>query len=297
MPIQLGIPRALAFYEQGPFWLRYLQHLKVPFLLSEPTTAAMLNEGHRLAPTACLAQQLYVGHLTALPPVTTHVCLPVPQTCQAVQSPCPQAAGWQHFIHQVLPDAKDSFLPPPSTAGSWLEQYRNLAVQAHALECSPLNVFWAYHRAQRVNRADCSQLPYPGSIALLAHNYLLHDPLILEPLLQTLQLFARPVITSADLSPRLLLQQKLQLNDLPDSGLPDALAGAARFFSYQSRISGIVLLTNEACPFDSQRQHYLEQHIFRPSTKPYLCLSLGSPFCPQTLVRQLTFFLHTLSSL
>ena len=62
--MQIGIPRALSYYNFFPFWYGFFSDLGIEIVLSDPTTKKTMNLGSSLVvPETCLPVKVYVGHI------------------------------------------------------------------------------------------------------------------------------------------------------------------------------------------------------------------------------------------
>ena len=65
--MRLGIPRSLFFFYYNPFWTTLWRELEVDYLISPPTTPAILQQGLELAlDEFCLPVKVHYGHLAYL---------------------------------------------------------------------------------------------------------------------------------------------------------------------------------------------------------------------------------------
>lgn len=64
---QIGIPRALSYYNYFPYFYGFFNHLGFEIVLSSPTTKKTLSDGSSLVVTeTCLPIKVYVGHVIDL---------------------------------------------------------------------------------------------------------------------------------------------------------------------------------------------------------------------------------------
>lgn len=64
---QIGIPRALSYYNYFPYYYGFFSHLGIDIVLSSPTTKKNLSDGSALVVTeTCLPIKVYVGHIVEL---------------------------------------------------------------------------------------------------------------------------------------------------------------------------------------------------------------------------------------
>ncbi len=65
--MQIGIPRALSYYNYFPFWYGFFSDLGIEIILSDITTKQTMSAGSALVvPETCLPIKVYVGHILNL---------------------------------------------------------------------------------------------------------------------------------------------------------------------------------------------------------------------------------------
>ena len=65
--MQIGIPRALSYYNFYPFWYGFFSNLGIEIILSDPTTKQTMSTGSSfVVPETCLPIKVYVGHIINL---------------------------------------------------------------------------------------------------------------------------------------------------------------------------------------------------------------------------------------
>ena len=65
--MQVGIPRALSYYDFFPFWYGFFSDLGIEIVLSDATTKKTMTSGSSLVvPETCLPVKVYAGHILNL---------------------------------------------------------------------------------------------------------------------------------------------------------------------------------------------------------------------------------------
>ena len=65
--MQIGIPRALSYYDFFPFWYGFFTSLGIKIVLSDLTTKQTMSDGSALVVTeTCLPVKIYLGHILNL---------------------------------------------------------------------------------------------------------------------------------------------------------------------------------------------------------------------------------------
>ncbi len=99
----VGIPRALLFYKYHHLWETFLYSLEVNYIISPPTTKAILAKGINIAvDETCLPSKIYLGHVDWLI-----------GCCDSILVPRIAEFGKQNTVctkHQAMPDVlKNTF--------------------------------------------------------------------------------------------------------------------------------------------------------------------------------------------
>ncbi len=63
----VGIPRGLFYYYYGELWLKFLDILHIPYIVSEETNQYIIDLGrHYATDEMCLSMKIYLGHIASL---------------------------------------------------------------------------------------------------------------------------------------------------------------------------------------------------------------------------------------
>ncbi len=115
----VGIPRALLFHEQLPFWTAFLGELGVPYVLSAPTTRETLERGAALARRGtCLPLTCAYGHVAALMAAgVRRILLPSVSSlhdrtvAERLDHVCPAVQGWPYTTRALVTDTVELLIP------------------------------------------------------------------------------------------------------------------------------------------------------------------------------------------
>ena len=190
----VGIPRALLFLEQLPFWTTFLNHLGVPYVLSPPTTRPTLERGMVLARhDVCLPLTVAYGHVDAL--VTAglrRILLPSVASlehgtvAERLDHVCPAVQGWPYTTRALLPKGVEYLIPRLRLSLPRLAEHDMLAF-SRTLGRSPRQTRAAFaaareaqdaFRHEMLRRGDevlARRAPRPTAV-ILARPYTVCDP-------------------------------------------------------------------------------------------------------------------------
>ena len=115
----IGLPRALLFHEQLPFWAAFLDRLRVPYALSPDTTTAMVEQGAAIAHRGtCLPLMIAYGHVTALAASgVRRILLPSVASlsdgtaAERLDHACPAVQGWPYTARALLDQDVELLIP------------------------------------------------------------------------------------------------------------------------------------------------------------------------------------------
>ena len=109
-PDAIGIPRALLFHDQLPFWSAFLASLDIPYKLSEPTGPTTLERGGAIVRRGtCLPLRIAYGHTAELMESGCHHVL-VPSVAsrragtaeERLSHACPAVQGWPYTTRALF---------------------------------------------------------------------------------------------------------------------------------------------------------------------------------------------------
>jgi predicted CoA-substrate-specific enzyme activase len=115
----IGLPRALLFHEQLPFWAAFLDALGVPYALSPETTTGMVEHGAAIAHRGtCLPLTIAYGHVTALAAAGSgRILLPSVASlsdgtvAERLDHACPAVQGWPYTARALLDTGAELLIP------------------------------------------------------------------------------------------------------------------------------------------------------------------------------------------
>ncbi|MCQ2790382.1 MAG: acyl-CoA dehydratase activase-related protein, partial [bacterium] len=102
--MKIGIPRAMSFYENYPFFFGFFTDLGIEIVLSDKTTKKTLSEGAGLVVTeTCLPIKIYVGHvLNLIEKGVDKIFVPSLQSIDTKIYNCSKIRGLPDLIRNVV---------------------------------------------------------------------------------------------------------------------------------------------------------------------------------------------------
>ncbi|KKL82576.1 hypothetical protein LCGC14_1983360, partial [marine sediment metagenome] len=105
MTITIGIPRALIYYKEAPFWQAFFEKLGAKVLISEPTNSKILEKGLGAASSeVCLPVKAFFGHSLHLRNRCDFVFIPRIVSVEKDSYTCPKLLGLPDML-KAIPDA------------------------------------------------------------------------------------------------------------------------------------------------------------------------------------------------
>ncbi len=308
MKLKVGIPRALFFYNFYPLWKTFFAELGAEVVVSPPTNKRILDAGVRLAPSeVCLPVKTYLGHVYALKDKVDLLFVPRLVSLERDAYTCPKFMGLPDMVKHALPELPPLLSPlidvrnKPITAitsvlaSGWKFSHDVLAIwRAHKRAVIVQEVFDAtvlrgvpfdevlrlaldLAPAEFLVRAKRLEPPKSDSgiaIAVLGHEYNLHDPLISQHMIKKLQRMGVRVYTQQMLSAAQLREKLSRLRKGLFWTFEREILGAAFHFLESPEISGIVNVASFECGPDSMLEQLVQHEQAKVQGPPILKLTL-----------------------
>jgi len=277
MEVNIGIPRALLYHEFGELWTNFFTNAGIPFTVSDSTNLTILNHGTELAiDESCLPLKIYLGHVQSLLERCTHIFIPRVVGYHDNFFLCAKFAGLPDIVRNTFQIPGDRIIVPNIENKSTIGQIQALNETCKPLHLSKIAAYRAYHQAQQCwhNLQPSASQPSNCKVAMIGHSYLLKDNFFCRDIFSALTKRNTTIVTPEQIPSKLLYKEAKAFQPDIYWQLSAKIAGAVRFFSRQSDISGIIMLSSFGCGPDSLINEYLEHHILSGCGKPYLIVNI-----------------------
>ena len=299
--MEIGIPRALSFYNFYPFWYGFFTDLGIKIVLSDKTTKRTMTEGSALVVSeTCLPIKVYVGHvLNLLEKGVDKIFAPSIQSIAPKIYNCSKIRGLPDLIRNVV---KKDFTIIDATLDKseknqglyefLLEAVKPFGItdikrikQASKNGWKVLNNFQVMTRAGIPYKTALKYAiqdkviitnqtkSYPINVAIIAHGYNLYDERVSMKIFEKLENLDVKAYTSEQLS---IEQMQEGISSL-DSTLYWAneyeITGAASHFIQENKIDGIIAINAFGCGPDSLMLEKISR-FSKLKNKPFLNLSI-----------------------
>jgi len=315
---QVGVPRALYYYQYFPMLKAFFEHFGVEVVLSAPTTKAPLLAGcSRVVPDTCLPVKVFVGHCLSLVGKCEYIFIPSIRCIRPKVYYCSKFLGLPDLVRAVIPECPtilnihvdiDKGLKNVRKSIYRLRRYFN--DEQRALEEACLNALQALSDyrmlmltekltpPQALERlAEVPQAPlktsYPSGkklrISIIGHPYILYDDFINHHLVEYLYRSGCEVLV-----PEMLAHEEVEQAVVNTMGriywaYEDVLVGAAEVYLIDD-IDGVVALTVFGCGPDSLMVDIVRRRV-QAKNIPFINIMLDEHIAEAGLITRLEAFL------
>ena len=283
----IGIPRAMSYYVNYPFYYGYFRELGLEIILSDKTTSKIINKGvEKVVSDTCLPIKVFVGHvLNLLEKGCDTIFVPSLQSSAYKINNCSKIRGLPEIIRNVI-DKPFKMIEPTIDKTEGISFKDFCYYIAHEFEIFDESIIndaiekgWKvydnflkmtnsgvdYDTALRMaieNRIIPVQMEVvkPISVVIMAHGYNLFDERISMHLIKKLNKMGVRGYTSlnvpktdAEKSIRALGEIQYWANELD-------LTGTAAFYMLNNKVDGIIALSAFGCGPDSLMVDEIQYH-------------------------------------
>lgn len=276
----IGIPRAMSFYNNYPFYYGFFNDLGIKIVLSDVTTKQTMSDGAALVVTeTCLPVKVYVGHvLNLIKKGVKNIFVPSLQSVDNKIYNCSKIRGLPDLIRNVVKEGEFNIIEPTldksekhhglyeflyecaapfgitdmkqikkASKAGW-RCYNNFHVMSKS--GMPYSKALSYALQGKVVIADTSK-EYPISIALVGHGYNIYDERVCMKITDKLEKMDVRVCSALQLSSEQLGEGILSLGNGKYWANEDEMTGTAGHYLKDNKIDGIITITAFGCGPDS----------------------------------------------
>lgn len=283
----IGVPRALSYYNNYPFYYGFLTTLGFEIILSDKTTTKLINDGasHVVSDT-CLPIKVFVGHLiNLLDKGIDTIFVPSLQSTDYKINNCSKIRGLPEIIRNVI-DRPFKMIEPTldKTEGLGIKEF--CYETAHQLDIFDEDLIekaivagWEfYDRFIKIAKSGVSQkiaiesaiqnkqvlkkmeLVKPLSVVIMAHGYNLYDERLSMRLLDKLEKMGVKAFTALDITREQQLNSIKELGEIQYWANELDLTGTAAHYLLNNSVDGIIALSAFGCGPDSLMVDEIQYH-------------------------------------
>lgn len=316
----IGIPKAISYYCNYPFYYGFFTTLGYDIVLSDKTTTKTINEGSKyVVSDTCLPIKVYVGHIiNLLSKGVDTIFVPSLQSTAYKINNCSKIRGLPEIIRNVI-DKPFKMIEPTLNKTDNIGFYdfcfdlaEQLGIDDKDLVKNSINAGWEkydnfiamansgipYKKALEnslngVFEVKKVELVKPLSVAIMAHGYNLFDERISMNLINKLEKMDVKVYTSLNVSREDALNSILQLGELQYWANELDLTGSAAYCMLHKKIDGIIALSAFGCGPDSLMVDEIDYHA-KQRNVPMLHLTIDEHTGEAGFVTRLEAFVDML---
>ena len=284
---KIGIPRAISYYTNYPFYHGFFTTLGVEVVLSDKTTSKIIKDGNKyLVSDTCLPIKVFVGHVVnLLEKGITNIFIPSIQSTGYKVNNCSKIRGLPEIIRNVI-DKPFNMIEPTldktENAGFydfWYQTAESLGITDKKLINKAIDAGWeAYDNFKAMTESGISygtalnnaingvfekknvQIVRPISVVIMAHGYNLFDERISLNLIKKLEIMDIKVYTSLDVSRENSINSLLAIGETQYWANELDLTGAAAYYMLNKKVDGIIALSAFGCGPDSLMIDEIDYH-------------------------------------
>ena len=283
----IGIPRALSYFGNYPFYYGYFKALGLDIVLSDKTTTKIINEGvERVVSDTCLPIKVYVGHvLNLLEKGCDKIFVPSLQSSSYKINNCSKIRGLPEIIRNVINKPFKMIEPTiDKTEGiSFKDFCFDIAHEYNIYNENFINAAiksgWeVYDNFLKMTHAGFSyetalqnaiegkfihsqmEIVRPLSVVIMAHGYNLFDERISMRILKKLEKMGVKAYTSLNVTKENALESINKLGEIQYWANELDLTGTAAYYMLNHKVDGIIALSAFGCGPDSLMVDEIQYH-------------------------------------
>ncbi len=330
--MNIGIPRALLYYQYFPMWKTFFEELGGEVVISPPTTKAMIASGaSRVVADTCLPVKVFLGHVISLIGKCDYIFIPtirslksniyncskflgLPDMTKAVITECPPVLDviidinkGMRNIYRAIDKLGRYFTRDTSKVKSAsLDAWQVHLNYRHLMSNHGLIPPQAMEGISSIDKADDTYVRTemginsgnPAStqtnIALIGHPYLLYDEYLNHRLIHRLEQAGIRVLT-----PEMLTSDELESASVKLAGTTywtygEEVVGAGEHY-LQNGADGIIGILTFGCGPDSLMMEMVRRRANRLRTTPFMSLVLEEHTAETGIITRLEAFLDMIN--
>jgi predicted nucleotide-binding protein (sugar kinase/HSP70/actin superfamily) len=319
--INVGIPRALLFYQYYPMWRIFFRELGAELLVSEETNQEILTRGSsRVVPDTCLPVKVFLGHVLSLVGKCDHIFIPTVRSVREKVYNCSKFLGLPDMTRMVIPESPPILDIEIDINKGKRHLYQAIYQLGRHFTSNPVKIRRAgfaaweahlYYQQLMTERrltpmaaletmfgdlepASDSVSPVSATtkatIAIIGHPYLISDRHVSHRLISRLRRMGSLVLT-----PEMLTKAQLEEGVANSVGqsywtYEDEVVGAGDYY-LNNGVDGVIGIMAFGCGPDSMMMDVVRRKATQLRTTPFMCLTLDEHTAESGLVTRLEAFL------
>lgn len=283
----IGIPKAISYYHNYPFYFGFFKALGFEVILSDNTTTKLINDGsHYVVSDTCLPIKVFVGHvINLLEKGCDTIFIPSIQSTAYKVNNCTKIRGLPEIIRNVI-NRPFRMIEPT------LDKTNNISFKDFCYDTAhQLNIFdenkidvaiqqgWSiYNNFQTMTLSGVPfedalryaienkvvskpiEIVKPLSVVIMAHGYNLFDERISMGLIKKLDKMGVKTYTGLNVSKEDSINSIQKLGEIQYWANELDLTGTASYYMLNNKVDGIIALSAFGCGPDSLMVDEIQYH-------------------------------------
>ncbi len=284
---QIGIPRAISYYNNYPFYYGFFTSLGLEVILSDKTTTKTINDGTKyVVSETCLPIKVFTGHvINLIEKGCEAIFIPSIQSTNYKINNCSKIRGLPEIIRNVI-DKPFTMIEPTLDKTEnigfydfWTETAKALGItDKHEIQKAIDNGWKIYDLFMEMTHSGVNytqalenaingklikknvDIVKPLSVVIMAHGYNLFDDRISLNLIKKIEKMNVKVYTSLNVSQEDSLQAIDNLGEVQYWANELELTGTAAYYLLNKKVDGIIALSAFGCGPDSLMVEEISYH-------------------------------------
>lgn len=317
---KIGIPRAISYYNNYPFYYGFFKSLGIEVVLSDKTTTKIINEGCKyVVSDTCLPVKVFAGHvINLLDKGCDKIFVPSIQSTNYKINNCSKIRGLPEIIRNVI--NRDFTIIEPTLDKTENIDFKNFCTQiANAFDIkdkksikTAMNSGWEVYNAfckmaeSGISHQEALKnaiegnvikrtidIVKPVSVVIMAHGYNLFDERISMNLIKKLEKMDVKVYTSLNVSREKAISSIKALGEIQYWANELELTGTAAYYLLNNKVDGIIALSAFGCGPDSLMVDEIAYHC-KENNMPLIHLTIDEHTGEAGFVTRLEAFVDML---
>ncbi len=301
MPVKIGVPRALLYYNYFPLWNGFFRELGCDVVISGKTSKAILDKGVKMSvDEACLPVKLFFGHVVDLREKADYIFMPRMVSVERKSYICPKFLGLPDMVRYNIPDLPNIIDVTVNMSRNEKNLIKSFTEVGRLFTGNYLGIRKAFQkglqeqeRFERLNQLgflpheSIEQMEkglisqnyspsHPGklTIAVVGHGYNIYDAYISMNLINKLRDMSARVVTPDMLTNDIIQDRSDELPKKLFWSMGKQMIGSAFHYMRSQSIDGIIHVASFGCGPDSFTQELIERYLRRSRNMPFLNLTI-----------------------
>jgi predicted nucleotide-binding protein (sugar kinase/HSP70/actin superfamily) len=315
---RVGIPRALSFYQYFPAWKTFFEALGAEVVISPPSNRAIFLAGNsRAVAETCLPVKLFFGHVVSIVDKCDFMFIPALRSLGRKAFHCSKFLGLPDMTRALIRDCVPVLDPEVDLNKGLDGLYREFYELGRYFHCDKKRIRTALEQAleayssyrqetaeRRITTIEAlSRILGNGEkrcarsfgnpvldVAVIGHQYVIHDDYVNHRLISRLQGMGARVFTPEMAYPEALETALAKVVKAPHWSFEVDIVGAGQYY-LETGIDGIISVAVFGCGPDSMMINMIA-HRARELKIPFLHLSVDEHTTEGGLIIRLEAFLE-----